>query len=138
MSVERGTSCISFLPETLLLTSDWPHNHHRLVVLRGPTPHVQHPPVRPPLTSTVTFSAYLLTPLVLRTHFQVSPLPHEVAAGWISLQLPLVFYTVCALLLSPWLLNGPLLTLICGHRCYHGQSELLTCLCLLCPPCFSL
>lgn len=55
--------------------------------------------MHPPLISTLTSSACLPIPLVLRTLLWVSQLPHKVAAGWTSLQSWPVSYAVCGLLL---------------------------------------
>jgi hypothetical protein len=55
----------------------------------------------PSLTSRLTFSACLLTPLVLWNRFRVYQSPHGLAAGQISLQPRPFFYTVCALFLLP-------------------------------------
>jgi hypothetical protein len=125
MSVERGTSCISFLPETLLLTSDWPHHHHRLYVLRGPTPHVQHPPVRPPLTSTVTFSASLLAdPLGFEDPLPSIPFATRTHC-WLDIIAATARFLHCVRLtpfpLAPYRPTAH--PLICGHHYYHGQSE---------------
>jgi hypothetical protein len=71
--------------ETSLLTSDWPHYHNHLEVLiltiDGSTPQLPYPPVFSPLTSTLTFSACALIPLVLRIRLWVSQSPHPIASG---------------------------------------------------------
>jgi hypothetical protein len=51
--------------------------------------------VRPPLTSTLTFSACLPIPLALRTRLWISQSPHRIAAGWTSLQSQPIFCSVC-------------------------------------------
>jgi hypothetical protein len=82
----------------------------------GSTPPARHPPVRPPLISTLTFYAGLLIPLVLRTCLRVSQSPHGIAAGWTSLQPWPVYCVVCALLLPPchlpYLLYAPVPLLV--------------------------
>jgi hypothetical protein len=68
----------------LLLTFYWTRYHrHRdgLLLLYRSAPQVQHPPVCPSLTYRLTFSACLLTPLVLWNRFRVYQSPHGLAAG---------------------------------------------------------
>jgi hypothetical protein len=90
-----------------------------------------------PLLSSLTFSACLLIPLVSRARLRVTQSPHGLAVGWTSLQPRPVSYVVCALLLppSPEHARSPPSSVDSVH---HGQSGLLTSLCLLCPFCFSL
>jgi hypothetical protein len=71
------------------------------LLIYGSNPPVRHPPVRPPLISTLTFCAGLLIPLVLRTCLRVSQSPHGIAAGWTSLQPWPVYCVVCAPHLPP-------------------------------------
>jgi hypothetical protein len=87
-------------PELLLLTSDWPHCNRCLGILflvYGSTRQVQHPPVRPPLSSSLILFTCLPIPLDFRTRLRVSQPEHRVTAGWMSLQQhPVVSCALCA------------------------------------------
>jgi hypothetical protein len=137
----KAPSRTQFCFRMLLPTTDWPFYHRRLDVLftnsrkGGSTPQVRHPPVRLPLISTLTCSACLSNSLLLRICLWVSQSPQRIAAGWTSLQSWPVSYVVCptpcpntSQLPCSRLFHPP----FC-RPCYsHGQSRLITCLCLLC------
>jgi hypothetical protein len=76
----------------LLVTSDWPHYHHRLGMLSADLRI--HP--FDPASSTHLFTDCLLIPLVLRTRLKVFQSPQGIALGWISLQSQPESYAVCA------------------------------------------
>jgi hypothetical protein len=67
----------------------------------GSTPQLHHPPVRPSLTSTLSFSACFLISLVWRTRPWVFQWTHGFAVVGMALQLQPVSHPVCALLLPP-------------------------------------
>jgi hypothetical protein len=81
-----------FFSDMFLLTSDWPCYHNCLddlcLPMYGSTPPVRHAPWRPPLITTLTFSAFLLIPpgLNSKTRLQISKSPHRIAFDWALLQ----------------------------------------------------
>jgi hypothetical protein len=128
-----------FCSEMVLLTSDWPHNHHRLDVLFA---NLRFHPSGPASSCThstclyTDFLCLLADPLSFeepasgypshRTHWLL--VGYQYSDGMFSMlfvpdsSFPDTFLSPCSRIF---------LLYICGLASYHGQSGWLTCLCLL-------
>jgi hypothetical protein len=90
-----GHPVSQFCSEMLQLTFGWARYHHGLDILLpifGSTPQLHHPPVRPSLTSTLSFSACLLISLVWRTRPRVFQWTHRFAVVGMVLRLASLSY----------------------------------------------
>jgi hypothetical protein len=104
-SNRKSLTCLWTRRLFIFVYSDWPRSLSRLEVfftnLRILTPQLRHPP----LSSALTLSACLPTPLVFRSRLRVLQSARGPAAGLISLQPQPISYAVCTLLpplAPPW------------------------------------